>query len=93
MNSINTRRWPRYHVHLPVLIAVNPKTPNIVVPGLICELSRSGMEIYGGVNRQPGEEMEIEFETSGGATVRVAGIVRNRTGFCFGIEFSAVRTK
>jgi hypothetical protein len=51
------------------------------------------MEIYGGVNRQPGEEMEIEFETPGGAIVRVAGIVRNRTGFCFGIEFSAVLTK
>jgi hypothetical protein len=93
MDSINTRRWPRYHVHLPVFIAVNPKTPNIVVPGLICELSRSGMEIYGGVNRQPGEEMEIEFETSGGSIVRIAGIVRSRTGFCFGIEFSAVRTE
>jgi hypothetical protein len=93
MNSIKTRRWPRYHVHLPVLIPVNPKTPDIVVPGLICELSRSGVQIYGGVNRQPGEEMEIEFETSGGARIRIAGIVRNRTGFCFGIEFSAVRAK
>jgi hypothetical protein len=93
MKSINTRRWPRYHVHLPVLIAVNAKTPNIVVPGLISELSRSGMEIYAGVNRQPGEEIEIEFETSGGATARITGIVRSRTGFCFGIEFSAVRAK
>jgi hypothetical protein len=93
MNSINTRRWPRYHVHLPVLIAVNPKTPNIVVPGLISELSRSGMQIYGGVIRQPGDEVEIEFETSGGGIARITGIVRNRTGFCFGIEFSEVRIK
>jgi hypothetical protein len=92
MNSTNTRRWPRYHVHLPVVIAVNPETPNIVVPGLICELSRSGMQIYGGVNRRPGEELEIEFATSGGRIIRIAGIIRSRTGFCFGIEFSEVRT-
>jgi hypothetical protein len=91
MNRINTRRWPRYHVHLPVLIEVDPKNPNLVVPGLISELSQSGMEIYGGVNRRPGEEMEIEFKTSGGGVARIAGIVRSRTGFCFGIEFSAVR--
>jgi hypothetical protein len=93
MDSNNTRRWPRYHVNLPVLIAVNPKTPDVLVPGLISELSQCGMEIYAGVNRQPGEEMEIEFETSGGATARITGIVRNRTGFCFGIEFSEVREK
>jgi hypothetical protein len=93
MGSINTRRWPRYHVHLPVLIAVDAETSNIVVPGLISELSRSGMEVYAGVNRQPGEEMQIEFETSGGKTARITGIVRSRTGFCFGIEFYAVRAK
>lgn len=65
----------------------------MIVPGLVCELSPSGMEIYVGVSRQPGEEMEIEFQTSRGHFVRIAGIVRNRTGFCFGIEFSAARTQ
>jgi len=49
------------------------------------------MQIYGGVNRRPGEELEIEFETPRGR-IRIAGIVRSRTGFSFGIEFSAVRT-
>ena len=93
MDSINTRRSPRYHVNLPVLIAVHPRTPNLVVPGLISELSRTGMEIYAGVDRQPGEEMEIEFETAGGTPTRITGIVRSRTGFCFGIEFCTVREK
>jgi PilZ domain len=91
MNSTNTRRWPRYHVHLPVFIAPNPEATDIVVPGLVCELSRSGMEIYGGVNLQPGEMMEVQFRTSG--RVRVAGIIRNRSGFCFGLEFCAVHTE
>jgi hypothetical protein len=88
MHSTNTRRWPRYHVHLPVLIVAEPRTGRVVVPGLVSELSRSGMEIYGGVNLQPGEKMEIEFQSPTG--VRIAGTIRSRKGFCFGIEFSEV---
>lgn len=88
MDSINTRRWPRYHVHLPVRIAMNPSADALIVPGLVCELSRSGMEIYGGVNLQPGERMEVEFQTSG--SLHVMGVVRNRSGFCFGLEFCEV---
>jgi PilZ domain len=89
MHPINTRRWPRYHVHLPVSITVNPGTATIAVPGLACELSRSGMELYGGINLQPGDLVEVEFQTSG--RISVGGIVCNRSGFCFGLEFRAVR--
>jgi hypothetical protein len=92
MDSTSTRRWPRFHVHLPVFVAVDPGVTDIVVPGLVCELSRSGVELYGGVNRQPGEEVEIDFPMSSGRIIRIVGIVRSRTGFCFGVEFSAVRT-
>jgi hypothetical protein len=90
-NSVNTRRWPRYHVHLPVFVAASTGVANIVVPGLVSELSRAGMELYGGVNLQPGDLLEVEFQTMG--KIRVAGVVRNRSGFCFGLEFSAVRTE
>jgi hypothetical protein len=89
-NSVNTRRWPRYHVHLPVYVAASTGVADIVVPGLVSELSRSGMELYGGVNLQPGDIMEVEFQTMG--KIRVAGVVRSRSGFCFGLEFHAVRT-
>jgi hypothetical protein len=91
MDSINTRRWPRYHVHLPVIVAADVGAENIAVPGLVCELSRSGMEVYSGVNLQPGDLMEVEFQTSG--RIRVAGVIRSRSGFCFGLEFCAVRTE
>ena len=89
MDSINTRRWHRYPVYLPVFIAVNTTTANTVVPGLVCELSCSGMELYGGVNLQIGDLMEVEFQTSG--RIRVVGIVRSRSGYCFGLEFREVR--
>ncbi len=87
MNSINSRRFIRYRMHTPVFIAL-PGAPSQVVPGLVSKLSRAGMEIYAGVNLQPGEVMEVEFRAAG-RTIRVAGTVRNRSGFCFGLEFCA----
>jgi hypothetical protein len=81
----NTRRWPRYHAHLPVLIGGQGEWSKTAVPGLACEISQSGMALYGGVDLQPGDLMEVEFQTCG--KLRVAGVVRNRSGFCFGLEF------
>src|SRR5437763_6555626 len=83
--AANTRRWPRFQVHLPVLIAAETADSQIAIPGMVSALSRAGMEVYGGVPLRPGDLMEVEFKTSGG--VRVSGIVRNRSGYCFGIEF------
>jgi PilZ domain-containing protein len=91
MHAINTRRWPRYHVHLPVSIVASPSTSQIAVPGLVCELSRSGMELYGGVNLQPGDLVEVEFQIA--SRISVDGMVCNRSGFCFGLEFRSVRAE
>ena len=81
---VNTRRWPRFHVHLPVSIGTGDSASYITVPGLVSELSQGGMELYGGVQRRPGELLEIEFRTS--ESLKVAGIIRNRSGYCFGLE-------
>ena len=43
------------------------------------------MTLYVGVSLKPGDLMDLEFQTAGRA--RVAAVVRNRTGFCFGLEF------
>jgi PilZ domain len=81
---VSTRRWPRYHASLPVLIASRGESRK-PVPGLACEISQGGMALFGGVDLQPGDLMEVEFQTSG--KLRIAGVVRNRSGFCFGLEF------
>jgi len=81
-----SRRWPRHQVSLPVRIATGENTSTI--DGLATEISRGGMAIYGGVPLQPGDLMAVEFPTS--SPVCVAGIVRNRSGFCFGLEFLSV---
>jgi len=87
---VNTRRWPRYQTNLPVLISPggNPLKP--AVPGLASEISRSGMALYGGVCLEPGDVMKVEFQTSG--KLSVAGVVRNRSGFYFGLEFLTLVT-
>ena len=58
MRPVNTRRWPRFHVHLPVSIAAGAGGSSITVPGLVSELSRGGIELNGGVQRRPGDLLE-----------------------------------
>ncbi len=81
----NTRRWPRHQVKLPVRIITPNDASEIVVPGLTTEISRGGMALYGGVPLQPGDLMEVEFQTFN--RLRVAASVRDRNGYCFGLEF------
>jgi hypothetical protein len=43
------------------------------------------MTLYAGLPLKPGDYMDLEFQTPG--RTRVSAIVRNRTGYCFGLEF------
>jgi len=81
----NTRRWLRHPVKLPVRIITADDASEITVPGLTTEISQGGMALYGGVPLQPGDLMEVEFQTSN--RFRVAASVRDRNGYCFGLEF------
>lgn len=85
MSPPNTRRWPRHPVKLPVRIITANDVSEITVPGLTTEISQGGMALYGGVPLQPGDLMQVEFETSN--HLRVAASIRDRNGYCFGLEF------
>jgi hypothetical protein len=85
MTPPNTRRWLRHQVKLPVRIITANDISEIAVPGLTTEISRGGMALYGGVPLQPGDLMEVEFQTAN--RLRVAASVRDRDGYCFGLEF------
>jgi PilZ domain len=80
------RRWPRHQVALPVRIATGESIST--VDGLATEISRGGMALYGGIPLELGDLMAVEFPTS--SPVCVAGIIRNRSGFCYGLEFLSV---
>src|SRR5271167_3050142 len=85
MAPANTRRWPRHQVKLPVRIITANDLSEITVPGLTTEISRGGMALYGGVPLKPGDLMAVEFQTSD--RLRVAASIRDRNGYCFGLEF------
>ena len=82
---VNTRRWPRHPVELPVRVFPRGGDSKFTVQGRGIEMSEGGMTLYVGVPLKPGDLMDLEFLTAGRA--RVAAVVRNRTGFCFGLEF------
>jgi hypothetical protein len=48
-------------------------------------MSEGGMALYAGIALDPGDLMEIEFLTPNHA--RMLGVVRDRNGFCIGLEF------
>jgi putative methionine-R-sulfoxide reductase with GAF domain len=80
-----TRRWQRHLVDLPVRILPRNGISQTALPGRLSEISEGGMSLYVGIHLEPGDLMEVEFETPYRA--RVSGIVRSRVGYCFGLEF------
>jgi hypothetical protein len=82
---LNKRRWQRYSVELPVGILVwNGRSQNVMC-GLCTKISEGGMLLYAEIPLQAGDLTEIEFEVS---KARRTAIIRNRTGYFFGLEFA-----
>jgi hypothetical protein len=84
-SPVNTRRWSRHPVELPVRVFPRGGDSKLTVQGRGIEMSEGGMTLYAGVPLNPGDLMELEFQTPG--RTRIAAVVRNLTGFCFGLEF------
>ena len=83
--SDNTRRWPRLPVDIPVRVVTSKGFSTTVVEGRGTEMSEGGMVLYAGILLNPGDLLEIEFDTP--TPSRLPAIVRSRNGFCFGLEF------
>ena len=83
--SEKTRRWPRVPVDMPVRVVTSKGFSTTVVEGRGTELSEGGMVLYAGILLNPGDLLEIEFETP--TLSRLIAIVRSGLGFCFGLEF------
>lgn len=84
-DSDKTRRWPRLPVDMPVRVVTSKGFSTTVVEGRGTEMSEGGMVLYAGILLNPGDLLEIEFDTP--APSRLPAIVRSRNGFCFGLEF------
>lgn len=85
LDSDNTRRWERMPVDINVRVVTSKGFSSTVVQGRGTELSEGGMLLYAGILLNPGDLLEIEFDTP--VHSRVPAIVRSRSGYCFGLEF------
>ena len=84
---LNSRRWPRHQVVLPVrIVALNrcPTTPALARGSAI---SRAGMALHATVAASLGDLLQLQFPTS--PPTAITAVVRNRTGDCLGVEFLA----
>ena len=81
----NRRRWTRQISDLPVRVIHHKQNDEVVVSGRGTEISEGGMALYAGIALEPGDLMEIEFQMP--QRKRVSAVVRNRSGYYFGLEF------
>jgi hypothetical protein len=86
-SSSANRRWARLPVDLPVRVVTSKGFSTTVVAGRGTEISEGGMVLYAGIMLNPGDLLELEFDTP--INSRIPAIVRSRNGFCFGLEFIA----
>jgi hypothetical protein len=84
-STANTRRWDRLPVDLPVRVVTSKGFSTTIVEGRGTEMSEGGMVLYAGILLNPGDLLEVEFDTP--VHSRMTAIVRSRNGFCFGLEF------
>ena len=84
-DSEKKRRWERMPVDLNVRVVTSKGFSSTVVQGRGTELSQGGMMLYAGIMLNPGDLLEIEFDTP--VNSKVPAIVRSRDGYCFGLEF------
>jgi hypothetical protein len=86
-SSPSKRRWPRHPIDLPVRVLIADESSTITVSGRGTELSEGGMGLYAGILLKPGDLLEVEFGTP--CRFRIMAVVRQRSGYCFGLEFVA----
>jgi len=79
------RRWTRQIADLPVRVLYTRPEGEVAVAGRGTEISEGGMALYAGVPLELGDVMEIEFQMPD--RKRVPAVVRNRSGYFFGLEF------
>lgn len=85
MMPTNTRRWPRHEVDLPIGVVLDDGSSRTLVPGRGTEISEGGMSVYAAIDLKPFDLMEVEFEQP--SRTQITAVVRNRSAYCFGVEF------
>jgi len=85
-----TRRWPRHHVNVPVMVVSESRMQRREVAAIATELNEGGLALCTDIDLSVGDVVEIAFVVSCCALpLKFKGVVRNRHryGCYYGIEF------
>lgn len=81
------RRWQRWRLDIPLRIIIH-KEKTTIVNGRGSDISEGGILVFAGVELKDGDEIFVEFTPPySSEPLRVRGVVRNRTGYKYGVEF------
>ncbi len=83
----NTRRWQRYKLDVPIRLIATCGEKDRVVAGRGRDISVGGVQVFAGIELRVGDLIQVEFTPPYGEPLRVAGHVRNRNGYYYGVEF------
>jgi len=85
---INTRRFRRFKLDVPVRVIVHSDEKTRIVDGRGNELNEGGLAVSAGVELELGETIEVEFTPAyTHQPLRARATVRNRNGYRYGLEF------
>lgn len=88
--TLQTRRFPRQKVDLPILIVVPMYDRTKIVQARGNDVSENGLAFFAGIELRVGDNIFIEFTPPySGKPVRVPATVKNRRGYKYGIQFEA----
>ena len=85
---VTERRWQRFKLDLPLRVVVERKDRTTIVSGRGTEISECGLAVFAGIELNLGDCISVEFTPPySGKPLRVTAIVRNRSGYNYGVEF------
>src|SRR5436305_6472214 len=81
------RRWQRYKLDLQLRIIVH-REKTTIFNGRGSDISEGGLLIFAGAELKDGDELFVEITPPySGEPIRVRSMVRNRSGYKYGVEF------
>jgi hypothetical protein len=84
------RRWPRFHVDMPVQVRVTTQGPTRIATweGQGTDISAGGLAVVFSGNLAVGSQVGVEFTLPNtDQPMKFRGFVRNRDGNRYGVEF------
>ena len=85
------RRWPRYHIDVPLRAVVRCEGAYKSVRGIGSNLSLSGLAALLPVKLVVGERIELEVILPySSTTLKVQAVIRNRRSYNYGMEFANI---